>query len=186
MTPVLQVENLTTSFFTGAGEVKAVNGVSFAVERGEVLGIVGESGSGKSVTGFSIMGLVSPPGRVTGGRILFNGRNLVGLPEAEWRKLRGHRIAMVFQDPMTTLNPVLRIDTQMIEASKLTNASAAVRRMPVPVRRLRRLASRIRPRVSRPIPISSPGACASASPLRSRFCTALTFSSRMSRQRLWT
>ena len=116
MTPVLQVENLTTSFFTGAGEVKAVNGVSFAVERGEVLGIVGESGSGKSVTGFSIMGLVSPPGRVTGGRILFNGRNLVGLPEAEWRKLRGHRIAMVFQDPMTTLNPVLRIDTQMIEA----------------------------------------------------------------------
>jgi peptide/nickel transport system ATP-binding protein len=116
MNAVLQVENLTTSFFTGAGEIKAVNGVSFAVERGEVLGIVGESGSGKSVTGFSIMGLVSPPGRVTGGRIVFDGRDLVGLAPAEWRKLRGHRIAMVFQDPMTTLNPVLRIDTQMIEA----------------------------------------------------------------------
>jgi peptide/nickel transport system ATP-binding protein len=81
-----------------------------------VLGLVGESGSGKSVTGFSIMGLIDAPGRVVGGEILFKGRNLVGLPEAQMRRLRGSRIAMVFQDPMSTLNPVQRVDAQMIEA----------------------------------------------------------------------
>jgi peptide/nickel transport system ATP-binding protein len=116
MAPVLAVNDLRTSFFTSAGEVKAVDGVSLAVERGKVLGLVGESGSGKTVTGFSIMGLVDAPGRVTGGEILFGGRNLVGLPERDWRTLRGRRISMVFQDPMMTLNPVFRIDTQMIEA----------------------------------------------------------------------
>ena len=80
------------------------------------MGLVGESGSGKSVTGFSLLGLVDPPGRVVAGRILFGGRDIAGLPEAEMRRLRGRHIAMVFQDPMMTLNPVLRIDTQMIEA----------------------------------------------------------------------
>jgi peptide/nickel transport system ATP-binding protein len=114
--PTLAVENLRTHFFTRAGVVRAVDDVSFTVDRGQVLGLVGESGSGKSVTGFSVIGLVDPPGRVVSGQILFNGRDLVGLPEAEWRTLRGAKIAMIFQDPMMTLNPVLRIETQMVEA----------------------------------------------------------------------
>ena len=112
----LQVDGLRTHFLTKDGVVKAVDDVSFQIDRGEVLGLVGESGSGKSVTGFSILGLVDPPGRIVGGRILFWGKDLVALPEAEWRDLRGSKIAMIFQDPMMTLNPVLRIDTQMIEA----------------------------------------------------------------------
>jgi peptide/nickel transport system ATP-binding protein len=115
-TPTLIVDNLQTHFLTHAGVMKAVDGVSFQLEAGKVLGLVGESGSGKSVTGFSILGLVDPPGRVVGGSIVFKGQELVGLSEAERRKLRGSRIAMIFQDPMMTLNPVLRIDTQMIEA----------------------------------------------------------------------
>ncbi|HEY4251351.1 MAG TPA: ABC transporter ATP-binding protein [Roseomonas sp.] len=113
--PTLEVRNLQTHFFTRAGVVKAVDGVSFTVPRGKVLGLVGESGSGKTVTGFSIIGLVDAPGRVVGGEILFQGRNLASLSEEEMRHLRGNRIAMIFQDPMMTLNPVLRIDTQMIE-----------------------------------------------------------------------
>jgi peptide/nickel transport system ATP-binding protein len=114
--PTLVVDDLRTYFHTRAGVVKAVDGVSFTVGAGKILGLVGESGSGKTVTGFSIIGLVDPPGRIDGGRILFNGRDVVGLPEDELRKLRGSRIAMIFQDPMMTLNPVLRIETQMIEA----------------------------------------------------------------------
>nr|WP_242481883.1 ABC transporter ATP-binding protein [Paracraurococcus ruber] len=106
---------MRTHFFTRAGVVKAVDDVSFTVARGKVLGLVGESGSGKTVTGFSILGLVDAPGRIAGGRILFQGQDLVGLPDAAMRRLRGNRIAMIFQDPMMTLNPVLRIDTQMIE-----------------------------------------------------------------------
>jgi peptide/nickel transport system ATP-binding protein len=113
--PTLQVENLQTHFFTKQGVAKAVDGISFTVDRGEVMGLVGESGCGKSVTGFSIIGLVDPPGEVVGGRILFKGEDLVGLDEERMRQLRGNRIAMIFQDPMMTLNPVLRIDTQMIE-----------------------------------------------------------------------
>ncbi len=115
-TPTLEVVNLKTHFFTKNGVVKAVEGVSFKVDKGEVLGLVGESGSGKTVTGFSIIGLVDPPGEVVNGEILFHGRDLVKLPDEEMRDLRGSKIAMVFQDPMMTLNPVLRIDTQMIEA----------------------------------------------------------------------
>ncbi|MBB4287561.1 ABC transporter ATP-binding protein [Roseospira goensis] len=115
-TPTLAVEDLRTVFRSKAGDVAAVDGVSFSVDRGEVLGLVGESGSGKSVTGFSIIGLVDPPGRVAGGRVLYKGRDLAGLSEARMRALRGREIAMIFQDPMMTLNPVLRIDTQMIEA----------------------------------------------------------------------
>ena len=129
--PTLVVEDLRTWFHTRAGIVKAVDGVSFSVDRGKVLGLVGESGSGKTVTGFSIIGLVDPPGRIEGGRILFQGRDLVGLPEDELRKLRGSRIAMIFQDPMMTLNPVLRIETQMIEAvqahEKVSDAAARQR-----------------------------------------------------------
>src|SRR5258706_5182397 len=112
---VLVVENLKTSFFTMAGVVKAVDDVSFSVGAGKVLGLVGESGSGKTVTAFSIMGLVDPPGRIVGGRVLLEGDNLLDCDDEVMRRLRGDRIAMIFQDPMMTLNPVLRIDTQMIE-----------------------------------------------------------------------
>ncbi len=111
----LQVQDLQTHFFTKQGVARAVDGLSFTVASGEVMGLVGESGSGKSVTGFSIIGLVDPPGQITGGRVLFNGEDLVTASEGRLRELRGHKIAMIFQDPMMTLNPVLRIDTQMIE-----------------------------------------------------------------------
>jgi peptide/nickel transport system ATP-binding protein len=114
--PTLELRGLRTHFFTRAGVVRAVDDVSLAVSRGRVLGLVGESGSGKTVTGFSIIRLVDPPGRIVGGSILFLGRDLAHLSEREMRDLRGSRIAMIFQDPMMTLNPVLRIDTQMIEA----------------------------------------------------------------------
>ena len=114
--PVLAVEHLRTEFATASGVVRAVDDVSFTVARGQIMGLVGESGSGKSMTGYSIMALVDPPGRVMAGSIRLNGRELAGLPAQEMRKLRGERIAMIFQDPMMTLNPVLRIDTQMMEA----------------------------------------------------------------------
>ena len=116
MSPLLEIEGLETHFATRAGVVRAVDGVSFAVARGEILGIVGESGSGKSMTGYSIMGLVDPPGRVVAGSIGFDGTEITALPESEMRRLRGNRIAMIFQDPMMTLNPVLSIRTQMVEA----------------------------------------------------------------------
>ena len=114
--PVLEVAGLRTHFFTKAGVVKAVDDVSFTLGRGEVLGLVGESGSGKSITGYSIIGLVDPPGRVVAGSVRLGGRELVGLPAEEMRRIRGNRVAMIFQDPMMTLNPVLRIDRQMTEA----------------------------------------------------------------------
>jgi peptide/nickel transport system ATP-binding protein len=115
MSATIEVRDLRTHFFTRAGVVKAVDDVSFSVSRGQVLGLVGESGSGKTVTGFSIIGLVDPPGRIAGGSIWYQGKDLAHLSEREMRSLRGNRIAMIFQDPMMTLNPVLRIDTQMIE-----------------------------------------------------------------------
>lgn len=114
--PTLDVRHLRTHFFSRAGVLPAVDDVSFTLERGKILGLVGESGSGKSVTGFSIMGLVDAPGRIVGGEIRFQGRDLIGMSARERRHLQGNRIAMIFQDPMMTLNPVLRIDAQMIEA----------------------------------------------------------------------
>lgn len=118
MSALLQVENLVTEFGGGNAQtgLRAVNGVSFNLERGKVLGLVGESGSGKSVTGFSIMRLLERPGRVAGGRVLFDGVDITKCSDEDMRRLRGKRIAMVFQDPMMTLNPVLTIGTQMVEA----------------------------------------------------------------------
>ncbi|WP_413541708.1 ABC transporter ATP-binding protein [Collimonas humicola] len=112
----LVVNNLQTQFATRAGLVKAVDQVSFTIKRGEIMGLVGESGSGKSMTGYSIMGLIDAPGKIVAGEILLQGNELRGLPAEAMRKIRGNRIAMIFQDPMMTLNPVLRIDTQMMEA----------------------------------------------------------------------
>lgn len=114
--PTLEVENLRTHFFTRAGTVKAVDDVSFSVKAGEILGLAGESGSGKSITGFSVLGLIDPPGRIVSGAIRFKGEDLVTASPERLQDLRGNRIAMIFQDPMMTLNPVLRVDTQMIEA----------------------------------------------------------------------
>ena len=116
MSKVLEVRNLRTSFFTGRGVVKAVDDVSFSLARGETLGLVGESGCGKSVTAMSITRLVSPPGRVVGGQILLNGKDLLGFSEAEMRHVRGSQISMVFQEPMTALNPVLEVGFQIAEA----------------------------------------------------------------------
>lgn len=112
---LLSVENLQVSFATRDGENQAVRGVSFHINAGETVGIVGESGSGKSVTAKAIMSLITPPGRITSGKIEFRGRDLSGLPEKEWRKLRGNVMAMVFQDPMTSLNPVKKIGQQLTE-----------------------------------------------------------------------
>ena len=114
--PTLEVRDLKTYFFTRGGVAKAVDGVSFSIGRGKVLGLVGESGSGKTVTGFSVLGLVDEPGRVVGGQILYRGENLITASPKRMRALRGANISMIFQDPMMTLNPVLRIDTQMVEA----------------------------------------------------------------------
>ena len=117
MTAILQVENLQTHFVGRRGAIaRAVDDVSFSIAAGQVMGLVGESGSGKSMTGYSIMGLIDEPGRIVGGQILFKGQDLRTLPSSAMRDIRGNRIAMIFQDPMMTLNPVLRIDTQMIEA----------------------------------------------------------------------
>jgi len=115
-TPLLEVRDLRTAFHTNEGAWLAVDGVNLSVERGEIIGLVGESGSGKSVTGFSLLGLIDPPGEVVSGDVLFNGQNLRDMPETELRQLRGNKIAMIFQDPLMTLNPVLRIKEQMMEA----------------------------------------------------------------------
>ena len=113
---ILEVRNLSTHFFTDDGEVKAVRGVSFSVAPGETLGIVGESGCGKSVTAMSVLGLVQRPGKVVGGEIMFKGSDLLKLSKEELRNIRGRDIAMIFQDPLSSLNPVLRVGFQIDEA----------------------------------------------------------------------
>ena len=120
MTKLLEVNNLTTHFFTQDGVVKAVDGITYGLEEGEVLGVVGESGCGKSVHALSIMRLVpSPPGRTVAGEVVFEGENLLDMDDAEMRNIRGNRIAMVFQEPMTSLNPVLTIGRQLTETLEL-------------------------------------------------------------------
>jgi oligopeptide/dipeptide ABC transporter ATP-binding protein len=115
--PLLQVEDLRTHFFTRQGVVRAVDGISFSVEKGRTLGIVGESGCGKSVTALSIMGLIPrPPARIVSGSVLFEGRDLAKLSERQLEEVRGKDIAMIFQDPMTSLNPTLKIGTQIVES----------------------------------------------------------------------
>jgi peptide/nickel transport system ATP-binding protein len=118
MNPLLEVRDLATHFFTRAGVVKAVDGVSFSLQSGQVLGLVGESGSGKSVTGYSLLGLVDPPGRVVRGSAHFEGQDLIRLARDEMRAIRGRRISMVFQDATATLNPVLSVGEQMLLAVK--------------------------------------------------------------------
>ena len=113
---ILEIKDEYLSFFTPAGEVKALNGVSFSMEEGEVLGIVGESGSGKSVTAYSIMGLTAYPGRLVGGSIRFNGHQVDQMTEKEFCKMRGNEVSIIFQDPMTSLNPVSTIGNQIEEA----------------------------------------------------------------------
>ena len=113
---LLEVRDLEVEFPLTQRTLKALHRVSFTLDQGERLGVVGESGAGKSVAAFSILNLISRPGRITGGEILFEGRDLVGLSDKEMRAVRGNRIAMIFQDPMMTLNPVLTIETQMVEA----------------------------------------------------------------------
>jgi peptide/nickel transport system ATP-binding protein len=129
--PILEVEDLRTWFFGDSGPVRAVDGVSFRLDRGETLGIVGESGSGKSVTAKSVMRLLEEPARIVSGSIRFRGRDLATLPESALRKVRGAEIAMVFQDPMTSLNPVLRILRQLVETmtahGRFTRKSAGAR-----------------------------------------------------------
>jgi oligopeptide/dipeptide ABC transporter ATP-binding protein len=116
---LLEVKNLETHFPTRAGLVRAVNDVSFTLDRGELLGLVGESGCGKSITALSIMRLIAPPGKTVGGEILFEDKNLLALPNAEMRAIRGDDIAMIFQDPMTSLNPVYTVGEQIAEALRL-------------------------------------------------------------------
>ncbi|MEO1190897.1 MAG: ABC transporter ATP-binding protein [Pseudomonadota bacterium] len=117
MTPLLEVRDLTVRFRREEGEVMAVNHLSYGIERGETLGVVGESGSGKSVHALSVLGLVpQPPGRIAGGQVLFEGRDLLTLPPAELRNLRGGKIAMVFQDPISSLNPVYSVGFQIVES----------------------------------------------------------------------
>ena len=115
MSHLLEVENLTVTFGLRGGDLTAIDDVSFTLDKGERLGLVGESGAGKSVTGFAIINLISKPGTISGGRIRFQGRDLAGLTEEAIRDIRGHRISIIFQDPMMTLNPVLTIGTQMVE-----------------------------------------------------------------------
>jgi oligopeptide transport system ATP-binding protein len=118
--PLLSIRGLRTYFSEDEKTVRAVDGVSFDVQRGETLGIVGESGSGKSVTNLSIMRLIPiPPGRIVDGEVLFDGRDLLKLPERDLRRIRGKRIAMIFQDPMTSLNPFMRISGQLMEVTRL-------------------------------------------------------------------
>ncbi|HEX3017691.1 MAG TPA: ABC transporter ATP-binding protein [Caproicibacter sp.] len=126
---LLDVNDLHVSFFTPAGEVKAVNGISYSLKYGEVLGVVGESGSGKSVSAYTLMGLVDRPGKIVGGTINFNGHQIEKLTEKDYRKIRGSEISIIFQDPMTSLNPVFTIGTQLTEMLKLhTNKNAEERK----------------------------------------------------------
>lgn len=122
---MIEVKNLSTHFVTATGIARAVDDVSFTVPKGRIVGLVGESGSGKSVTGFSILNMIDEPGQIVGGKVLLNGVNLLALPYEELRGIRGNAISMIFQDPMTALNPVLKIGTQLVETIKSHDAEVS-------------------------------------------------------------
>lgn len=128
MSPLLEINDLIVKFRLRDGDLTAINGISFSLDRGERMGLVGESGAGKSVTGFAVIDLISKPGFIAGGRVVFEGRDLTTLSAEEMRDIRGNRISMIFQDPMMTLNPVLTIGTQMVETlqahRRITRAEA--------------------------------------------------------------
>ena len=128
---ILDIKDERLSFFTPAGEVKALNGVSFTMNQGDVLGVVGESGSGKSVTAYSVMGLTAYPGKLVGGKVWFNGHEIENMKEKDFRKIRGNEVSIIFQDPMTSLNPLKTIGDQIMEAVELhqgLKGAAALRR----------------------------------------------------------
>jgi peptide/nickel transport system ATP-binding protein len=127
--PILSVRDLRVEFVTRRGVLKAIDGVSFDIGKGEVLGVVGESGAGKSVTGSAVIGLIDPPGRIAGGEILLSGQRIDNLPPEEMRRIRGKRIGMIFQDPLTSLNPLYRVSEQLIETIRThTSLSGAAAR----------------------------------------------------------
>ena len=128
--PVLSVRNLQVEFVTRRGTLRAIDGVSFDIAKGEVLGVVGESGAGKSVTGLAAIGLIDPPGRICGGEILLSGMRIDNLPPEEMRRIRGKRIGMIFQDPLTSLNPLYRVGEQIVETIRthLTLSEQAARK----------------------------------------------------------
>src|SRR5690554_835754 len=128
MSAVLEVKDLRTTFPLAGRRVPIVDGISFSVDAGQVLAIVGESGSGKSITALSVLRLVPKPGRIDGGRVLLDGKNLLEANIPAMRRVRGHDIAMIFQEPMTSLNPVVRVGAQVMEAVLLTSASPRPRR----------------------------------------------------------
>ena len=136
-TPLLEVEDLRVEFAAAEGRVRAVDGVSFQIREGETLGLVGESGCGKSITALSILRLIAPPGRITGGRILYRGRDLLTVSEPEIRKVRGKEIALVFQEPVAALNPVFTIGSQISEAIRVHNRVSRKEAMAEAVRLLR-------------------------------------------------
>src|SRR6201997_2676507 len=116
--PVLSVRNLGVEFVTRHSALRAIDGISFSIAKGEVLGVVGESGAGKSVTGLAVIGLIDPPGRISGGQIELSGTRIDHLPPEEIRRIRGKRIGMIFQDPLTSLNPLYRIGDQIVQTIK--------------------------------------------------------------------
>ena len=155
MADLIQVKNLRTSFFTPEGEVRAIDGVSFEIAEGKTLGLVGESGCGKSVTSLSIMRLIqSPPGKIVGGEILYRGRDLLKLNNEEMRKIRGNEISMIFQEPMTSLNPVFTVGNQIGEAIACTKDWARNKRARRPLKCFGWSRSLIRSLASIPIRIS--------------------------------
>ncbi len=184
--PVISVRNLVVEFATRRGTLRAIDGVSFDIAKGEVLGVVGESGAGKSVTGSAIIGLIEPPGRIAGGQILLNGSRIDNLPPDELRKVRGRKVAMIFQDPLTSLNPLFRVGEQLVETIRT--------HLPMNERQARDRAVELLTEVGIPAPEKRidgyphefRAACASAWSSRSRSAPSPTSSSPTSRPPRWT
>ena len=167
--PLLRVEDLNVHFRTAAGRVRAVDGVSLHVDRGEIVGLVGESGSGKSTVGLSLMRLLpAGVGEISSGRILLNGTDLIGLTSDQMRRIRGNEVSMTFQDPMTYLNPVLRVGDQITEGSACINGSAMTRPAVSPWSGSPTCSSRSRSGCSAPTPSNYLVGCGNASSWRSR------------------